>query len=158
MKLPSGYDLGSIEMFVLTAELGGMTQTARHLGMTQSAVSQTISKLEASLHELSLAHVDEFHGYRFDGTVGAERHVVESNRLFRLVRSSTPFAPGQNHHQNRDSPGRRPPHHLGSLGGSNSSRTSAVSSIRIARPESRVHPSVSNTYLSPALITTRSPE
>jgi DNA-binding transcriptional LysR family regulator len=50
MKLPSGYDLNSIEVFMLTAELGGMTQTARHLGMTQSAVSQTISKLEAALN------------------------------------------------------------------------------------------------------------
>lgn len=49
MKLPAGYELSSIEVFVLTAELGGMTQTARHLGMTQSAVSQTISKLEAAL-------------------------------------------------------------------------------------------------------------
>jgi DNA-binding transcriptional LysR family regulator len=49
MKLPPGYELNSVEIFVLTAELGGMTQTARHLGMTQSAVSQTISKLEAAL-------------------------------------------------------------------------------------------------------------
>ncbi|MES1972139.1 MAG: LysR family transcriptional regulator [Pseudomonadota bacterium] len=49
MKLPPGYELNSIEVFVLTAELGGMTQTARHLGMTQSAVSQTISKLELAL-------------------------------------------------------------------------------------------------------------
>lgn len=50
MKLPPGYDLNSIEVFMLTAELGGMTLTARHLGMTQSAVSQTISKLEAALN------------------------------------------------------------------------------------------------------------
>ena len=49
MKLPSGFDLNSVEVFMLTAELGGMTQTAQHLGTTQSAVSQTISKLEAAL-------------------------------------------------------------------------------------------------------------
>ncbi|MEG3152415.1 LysR family transcriptional regulator [Sphingomonas sp. ZT3P38] len=49
MKLPSGFDLSSIEVFMLTAELGGMTQSASHLRMTQSAVSQTISKLEAAL-------------------------------------------------------------------------------------------------------------
>ncbi len=49
MKLPSGFDLGSIEVFMLTAELGGMTQSGQHLGMTQSAVSQTISKLETAL-------------------------------------------------------------------------------------------------------------
>ena len=49
MKLPSGFDLGSIELFVLTAELGGMTQSGQHLGMTQSAVSQTISRLESGL-------------------------------------------------------------------------------------------------------------
>lgn len=35
---------------MLTAELGGMTQSAQHLGMTQSAVSQTISKLETALN------------------------------------------------------------------------------------------------------------
>lgn len=50
MKLPSGFDLSSIEVFMLTAELGGMTQSAQHLGMTQSAVSQTISKLETALN------------------------------------------------------------------------------------------------------------
>jgi DNA-binding transcriptional LysR family regulator len=49
MKLPPGFDLSSIEVFMLTAELGGMTQSAQHLRMTQSAVSQTISKLEAAL-------------------------------------------------------------------------------------------------------------
>ncbi len=49
MKLPPGFDLSSIEVFMLTAELGGMTQSAVHLGMTQSAVSQTISKLETAL-------------------------------------------------------------------------------------------------------------
>lgn len=49
MKLPSGFDLSSIEVFMLTAELGGMTQSAQHLGMTQSAVSQTVSKLEGAL-------------------------------------------------------------------------------------------------------------
>ena len=41
-KLSPGFDLNSVEVFILTAELGGMTQSARHLGMTQSAVSQTI--------------------------------------------------------------------------------------------------------------------
>ena len=34
---------------MLTAELGGMTQSAQHLGLTQSAISQIIAKLEASL-------------------------------------------------------------------------------------------------------------
>ena len=49
MKLPPGFELGSIEVSMLTAELGGMTQSALHLGMTQSADSQTISKLETAL-------------------------------------------------------------------------------------------------------------
>ena len=49
MKLPTGFDLSSLEVFMLTAELGGMTQSGQHLGMTQSAVSQTIFKLEAAL-------------------------------------------------------------------------------------------------------------
>ena len=47
MKLPSGFDLNALEAFLLTAELGGMTQSAQHLGLTQSAVSQMIAKLEA---------------------------------------------------------------------------------------------------------------
>jgi DNA-binding transcriptional LysR family regulator len=49
VKLPAGFDLHAIEIFMLTAELGGMTQSAQHLGLTQSAVSQMIAKLEASL-------------------------------------------------------------------------------------------------------------
>lgn len=50
LKLPGGFDLASVEVFMLTVELGGMTQSAQHLGMTQSAVSQTISKLEGALN------------------------------------------------------------------------------------------------------------
>ena len=49
VKLPPGFDLHALEVFLLTAELGGMTQTAQHLGLTQSAVSQLIAKLEAGL-------------------------------------------------------------------------------------------------------------
>ena len=49
MKLPIGFDIHSLEVFMLTAELGGMTQSAEHLGMTQSAVSQIVSKLESAL-------------------------------------------------------------------------------------------------------------
>ena len=49
MKLPPGFDLHALEVFVLTAELGGMTQSAQHLGLTQSAVSQMIAKLEAGV-------------------------------------------------------------------------------------------------------------
>ena len=49
MKLPAGFDFNTLEVFMLTAELGGMTQSAKHLGVTQSAVSQIIAKLEAGL-------------------------------------------------------------------------------------------------------------
>ncbi|MFN2099662.1 LysR family transcriptional regulator [Altererythrobacter sp. MF3-039] len=49
MKLPIGFDIHSLEVFMLTAELGGMTQSAEYLGMTQSAVSQIVSKLESAL-------------------------------------------------------------------------------------------------------------
>lgn len=49
MRLPPAFDFYAIEVFLLTAELGGMTQSARHLGITQSAVSQIIAKLEAAL-------------------------------------------------------------------------------------------------------------
>lgn len=49
MKLPQEFDLHSLEVFLLTVELGGMSQCALHLQVTQSAVSQTIAKLEASI-------------------------------------------------------------------------------------------------------------
>ena len=49
MKLPQEFDLHSLEIFLLTVELGGMSQCAIHLQVTQSAVSQTISKLEKSI-------------------------------------------------------------------------------------------------------------
>jgi DNA-binding transcriptional LysR family regulator len=46
MKLPQEFDLHALEVFVMTVELGGMSQCAVHLQVTQSAVSQTIAKLE----------------------------------------------------------------------------------------------------------------
>lgn len=49
MKLPPEFDLHALEVFVLTFELGGMSQCAEHLQVTQSAISQTIAKLERSI-------------------------------------------------------------------------------------------------------------
>jgi DNA-binding transcriptional LysR family regulator len=49
MKLPQDFDLHALEVFVMTAELGGMSQCAAHLHVTQSAISQTIAKLEISI-------------------------------------------------------------------------------------------------------------
>lgn len=49
MKLPQEFDLHALEVFVMTVELGGMSQCAGHLQVTQSAVSQTIAKLEAGI-------------------------------------------------------------------------------------------------------------
>ncbi len=49
MKLPQEFDLHALEVFVMTVELGGMSQCAAHLQVTQSAVSQTIAKLEACI-------------------------------------------------------------------------------------------------------------
>ncbi|MEY4619871.1 MAG: hypothetical protein RIS65_1043 [Pseudomonadota bacterium] len=49
MKLPQEFDLHALEVFVMTVELGGMSQCASHLQVTQSAVSQTIAKLEAGI-------------------------------------------------------------------------------------------------------------
>jgi DNA-binding transcriptional LysR family regulator len=49
MKLPQEFDLHALEVFVMTVELGGMSQCAIHLQVTQSAVSQTIAKLEAGI-------------------------------------------------------------------------------------------------------------
>ncbi len=44
--LPAGFDLRTIQIFILVADLGGMTQAAARLGISQSAVSQAISALE----------------------------------------------------------------------------------------------------------------
>jgi DNA-binding transcriptional LysR family regulator len=49
MKLPQEFDLHALEVFVMTVELGGMSQCAAHLQVTQSAVSQTIAKLETCI-------------------------------------------------------------------------------------------------------------
>lgn len=46
MKIPNNFDLRSLQVFVVTADQGGMTQSARVLRMTQSAVSQIIAGLE----------------------------------------------------------------------------------------------------------------
>lgn len=45
-KIPNHFDLRSLEVFVVTAERGGMTQSAKVLRMTQSSVSQIIAGLE----------------------------------------------------------------------------------------------------------------
>ena len=49
MKIPSNFDLRSLQVFVITADQGGMTQSAKVLRMTQSAVSQIIAGLEDSV-------------------------------------------------------------------------------------------------------------
>jgi len=49
LNLPSEFDLHALDVFVMTVELGGMSQCAAHMQITQSAVSQTIAKLEAGI-------------------------------------------------------------------------------------------------------------
>ena len=49
MKIPNNFDLRSLQVFVVTADQGGMTQSAKVLRMTQSAVSQIIAGLEDSV-------------------------------------------------------------------------------------------------------------
>jgi DNA-binding transcriptional LysR family regulator len=46
VKIPNNFDLRSLQVFVITADQGGMTQSAKVLRMTQSAVSQIIAGLE----------------------------------------------------------------------------------------------------------------
>lgn len=52
MLLPQGFDLKAIQVFVVVAEAGGMTLAAQRLGLTQSAVSQTVAALEKALGEI----------------------------------------------------------------------------------------------------------
>jgi DNA-binding transcriptional LysR family regulator len=49
VKLPQDFDLHALEVFVMTVELGGMSHCATHLQVTQSAVSQSIAKLENAI-------------------------------------------------------------------------------------------------------------
>lgn len=49
MKPAQEFDLHAIQVFILTVELGGMSQCAGHLQITQSAVSQTIARLEGRI-------------------------------------------------------------------------------------------------------------
>jgi len=49
MKIPGNFDLRSLQVFVVTADQGGMTQSAKVLRMTQSAVSQIIAGLEDAI-------------------------------------------------------------------------------------------------------------
>ena len=49
MRLPPDFGLHEIDMFVRTAELGSMSASATALGITQSAVSQAVARLETSV-------------------------------------------------------------------------------------------------------------
>ena len=49
MRLPPEFDLHTLEIFVLAVDLGGMTACAGQLRVTQSAVSQTITRLEEGI-------------------------------------------------------------------------------------------------------------
>lgn len=49
MLLPPEFDFHALEVFVLTVELGGMTASAQQMRITQSAVSQTIARLEQGI-------------------------------------------------------------------------------------------------------------
>lgn len=49
MHIPQNFDLRSLQVFITTAEQGGMTQSAKSLSMTQSGVSQTIAALEEAI-------------------------------------------------------------------------------------------------------------
>ncbi len=49
MRFSADFDLHALETFVLAVELGGMSPCAAHLQVTQSAVSQTIARLEAGI-------------------------------------------------------------------------------------------------------------
>lgn len=53
VQLPSNFEFRALQVFVITAEQGSMTQAARVLGLTQSGVSQIIAGLEDSIgHQL----------------------------------------------------------------------------------------------------------
>ncbi len=44
------FDLKALQVFVITAQTGNMTETAKRLGLTQSSVSQTLSVLEKGIN------------------------------------------------------------------------------------------------------------
>ena len=48
-QVPANFEFRALQVFVTTAEQGGMTKAAKVLGLTQSAVSQTIAALEEAV-------------------------------------------------------------------------------------------------------------
>ena len=48
-QLPGNFEFRTLQVFVVTAEQGSMTQAAKVLGLTQSGVSQIIAQLEESV-------------------------------------------------------------------------------------------------------------
>jgi DNA-binding transcriptional LysR family regulator len=48
-QLPASFEFRALQVFVVTAEQGSMTQAAKVLGLTQSGVSQIIAGLESSV-------------------------------------------------------------------------------------------------------------
>ena len=84
MILRSEFDLHALEIFVMTAELGGMSQCAGQLQVTQSAVSQTVAKLERSLGTPLFDRTMRPLGLTISGKTLFER----AKRLIALARSS----------------------------------------------------------------------
>ena len=89
MRLPAEFDLHAIEVFLLTVEHGTMTQCATHLNLTQSAVSQTIAKLEHSLgaalfdrklRPLALTATGKALFERGQSLLAAAKHVYDQSR------------------------------------------------------------------------------
>ena len=89
MRLPAEFDLHALEVFVLTVELGGMTASAQQLRITQSAVSQTITRLEQgigtalfdrSLRPLGVTPAGRALYERARGLLSAARRVVDEVR------------------------------------------------------------------------------
>ena len=84
MKPAQEFDLHALEVFIMTVELGGMSQCAVHLQITQSAVSQTVARLEASIGTPLFDRSMRPLGLTTSGRSMFER----GNRLLALARST----------------------------------------------------------------------
>ena len=85
------FDLRSLEIFLEVAETGNFTEAGKHLGLTQSAISQTISQLEREFQVALIDRKSKPPTLTIAGTVlrkQAQELLEEARRVLATVRES----------------------------------------------------------------------
>ncbi len=85
------FDFRSLEIFLAVAETGSFTEAGKHLGLTQSAISQTIGQLEREFHVLLIDRKLKPPALTIAGTVlrkQAHELLEEARRVVFMIRES----------------------------------------------------------------------